>query len=144
MRYHKHPHTKLVKKKNHANNVRLENLVRSIGTAGSYRKALNSFRNNDENLFFFPPMHHVDHARLGRHPVIFHSGYDRNANARILAAFCYGQQSRNVGVARGVGRTGEIRQNFSVAGPDNSGADKQNKRRPDIRRRRESTRTRIQ
>jgi len=66
-------------------------------------------------------MHHVDHACLGRHPVIFHSGYDRNANARILAAFCYGQQFRNVGVARGVRRTGEIRQNFSVAGQITAG-----------------------
>jgi len=66
-------------------------------------------------------MHHVDHACLGRHAVIFHSGYDRNANARILAAFCYGQQFRNVGVARGVRRTGEIRQNFSVAGQITAG-----------------------
>lgn len=65
-------------------------------------------------------------SRFGRHPVIFHlvifhSGYDRNANARILAAFCYEQQSRNVGVARGAGRTGEIRQNFSVAGQITAG-----------------------
>lgn len=55
------------------------------------------------------------------HYVIFHNGHDRNANARILAAFCYGQQFCNVGVARGARRTGEIRQNFSVAGQITAG-----------------------
>ncbi|TGZ46407.1 hypothetical protein DBV15_03645 [Temnothorax longispinosus] len=95
-------------------------------------------------------MCHVDHTRLRRHPVIFHlvifhSGHDRERyNARILAAFCYGQQSRNVGVARARrSRTGERDSSkFQRSGPDNSGADKQNKRRPDIRRRREHERER--
>lgn len=81
----------------------------------------------DENAF--PPLLPCVTSIIrifGRRPVIiqlviFHNGYDRNANARILAAFCYGQQSRNVGVARGAGRTGEIRQNFSVAGQITAG-----------------------
>lgn len=122
MRCHKHPTQIVTLKKNHASNVRLKTC--RIDWYCWIRKTLNSFRSNDENTFF--SMHHVDHACLGRHSVIFHlvifhSGYDRNANARILAAFCYVQQSRNVGVARGVGRTGEIRQNFSVAGQITAG-----------------------
>lgn len=82
------------------------------------------FCSNNKKTFF--SMCHIDPSRLRGYLVIFHriilhSGHDRYANARILAAFCCKQQSRNVGVARGAGRTGEIRQNFSVAGQITAG-----------------------
>lgn len=132
---------------------------------------------NDKNqntfLLFFPRndavgtpgmADHVDHIRFPRarniSPCnISHSGHDR-ANARISRAFCYGQQSRNVGVAREAGRgtakeggsgkqeegKGRRRRNsskFQRSGPDNS-TDQASKIKdaPDIRRRCERARAR--